>query len=84
MTILELASLIAKVVGFRGDITTDETKPDGTPRKLLDVRKLTHLGWKPKIGLEEGIASTYRWYTENFPQQKRGDRSPIVMPERID
>jgi GDP-L-fucose synthase len=84
MTISELASLIAKVVGFRGGITTDETKPDGTPRKLLDVSKLTKLGWKPKIGLKEGIASTNRWYLDNFPQQRRTDRSPIVMPERID
>lgn len=84
MTILELASLIAKVVGYRGGITTDGSKPDGVPRKLLDVSKLTSLGWKPKIGLEDGLSSTYRWYTDNFPQQKRAERSPIVMPERID
>ena len=65
MTILELASRIAGVVGFRGDIATDPSKPDGTPRKLLDVSKLSGLGWKPKIPLEEGIASTYRWFLEN-------------------
>ena len=56
MTILELASRIAEVVGFRGSIATDPSKPDGTPRKLLDVSKLNGLGWKPKIPLEEGIA----------------------------
>ena len=51
VTILELASLVAEVVGFKGDIATDTSKPDGTPRKLLDVSKLTKLGWQPKIEL---------------------------------
>jgi GDP-L-fucose synthase len=84
MTILELASLIAEMVGFKGGLTTDVSKPDGVPRKLLDITKLSSLGWKPKIGLEEGISSTYRWYLDNFPQQRRTDRSPIAMRERID
>ena len=70
MTILELASRIAGVVGFRGDIATDPSKPDGTPRKLLDVSKLSDLGWKPKIPLEEGIASTYRWFLENVAERE--------------
>jgi GDP-L-fucose synthase len=56
VSILELAQLVAKTVGFEGDITTDPTKPDGTPRKLMDVSKLTAQGWKAKISLEKGIA----------------------------
>jgi GDP-L-fucose synthase len=62
LTILELATLIAGVVGFTGEIVTDSSKPDGAPRKLLDVSKLASLGWHPKIGLEEGLASAYRWF----------------------
>jgi GDP-L-fucose synthase len=62
LTILELARLIARVVGFTGEISTDRSKPDGTPRKLLDTSKLRSLGWQPKIGLEEGLASTYQWF----------------------
>jgi GDP-L-fucose synthase len=56
VSILELAQLVAKTVGFEGNITTDPTKPDGTPRKLMDVSKLTAQGWKAKISLEKGIA----------------------------
>ena len=66
LTILELAKLIAGVVGFTGEIVTDPSKPDGTPRKLLDTSKLESLGWHPKIGLEEGLASTYAWFVESF------------------
>jgi GDP-L-fucose synthase len=62
LTILELARLIARVVGFTGEISTDRSKPDGTPRKLLDTSKLRSLGWQPKIQLEEGLASTYQWF----------------------
>jgi GDP-L-fucose synthase len=62
LTILELARMIARVVGFTGEIATDRSKPDGTPRKLLDTSKLRSLGWQPKIGLEEGLASTYQWF----------------------
>ncbi len=62
ISILELAQLIAKIVGFRGTIEHDLSKPDGTPRKLLDVGKLSALGWTARIGLEEGIAETYRWF----------------------
>jgi GDP-L-fucose synthase len=53
------------VVGFEGALTFDASKPDGTPRKLLDVSRLSALGWKAKIGLEAGIRSTYAWYLEN-------------------
>jgi len=65
VTILELAKLVAEVVGFTGDIVTDPTKPDGTPRKLMDGSKLREMGWRAKIELRDGIAATYRWYLEN-------------------
>ena len=60
--IKQLAELIAEIVGYRGEILWDSSKPDGTPRKLLDVSKLTALGWKPQISLEEGIRRTYEEY----------------------
>jgi GDP-L-fucose synthase len=62
VTIAELARLIADIAGFEGRFVFDPAKPDGTPRKLLDVAKLTALGWYPKIGLEAGIRQTYDWY----------------------
>lgn len=65
LTILELAEIVARVTGFEGQILTDSTKPDGTPRKVLDVTRLQSLGWEPRIGLEDGIAATYRWYVDN-------------------
>ena len=69
ITILELANLIGGVVGFKGRILMDASKPDGTPRKLLDTCKLASLGWQPKIGLKEGLASTYRWFASHFGQE---------------
>jgi len=65
LTILALAELVCDVVGFRGRIVTDTSKPDGTPRKLMSGERLQQLGWKPKISLREGIEQTYRWYIEN-------------------
>lgn len=62
LSIRELADLIREVVGYQGTITFDPTKPDGTPRKLLDVTRLRALGWTPTIGLREGIRRTYQWY----------------------
>ena len=62
VSIRELAETIAEVVGYTGTLTQDTSKPDGTPRKLLDVSRLTALGWKAQIGLEEGIRETYEWY----------------------
>jgi GDP-L-fucose synthase len=62
ISIQELAELIKAIVGFEGSIEWDTTKPDGTPRKLLDVSRITALGWKPSISLEQGIRSTYDWY----------------------
>lgn len=65
ITIAELARLVATVVGFRGKLSFDTSKPDGTPRKLLDTRKMTELGWRPGIALEDGIRTTYEWYIRN-------------------
>lgn len=62
VTILELAELVCEVVGFRGSIVTDPSKPDGTPRKLMSADKLRAMGWKPQIALRDGIASTYDWF----------------------
>lgn len=64
VTIRELAETLARVTGFGGRISFDSTKPDGTPRKLTDVSRLTRMGWSAKIGLEEGIRDTYRWFLE--------------------
>lgn len=65
LTIKDLATLIATESGFQGEIAWDSTKPDGTPRKVLDVTKLKSLGWSPKISLQEGIASTVDWFKSN-------------------
>lgn len=65
ISIRELAELMCDVVGFNGDLAWDTTKPDGTPRKLLDVTRLRDLGWRPAIPLREGIARTYEWFRAN-------------------
>ena len=64
ISIKELALLIKQIVGYTGELTFDTSKPDGTPRKLLDVSRLNKLGWSAKIGLEQGITETYRWFKE--------------------
>jgi GDP-L-fucose synthase len=61
----DLAHKIAEIVGFEGSIVMDLSKPDGTPRKVLDITKVSNLGWKPTISLDQGIASTVEWYLEN-------------------
>jgi GDP-L-fucose synthase len=66
ISIRELAELICDVVGFDGELTLDANKPDGTPRKLLDVTKLRTLGWKPSVPLRDGIAQTYEWFLANY------------------
>ena len=66
VTIMELAKLVADVVGYEGTIVTDLSKPDGTPRKLLDVSRINALGWRAKAGLREGITETYRWFVEKW------------------
>ena len=65
VTISQLAEMICDVVGYEGEMVFDSTKPDGTPRKLLDVSKINALGWSPQITLREGIAQTYRWYLQS-------------------
>jgi GDP-L-fucose synthase len=65
VSIKTLALLIRDAVGFKGKIVWDANKPDGTPRKWLNVNKLHKLGWKHKIALEDGLRTTYKWYTLN-------------------
>ena len=62
VTIKELAEIIVEVTGYKNDYEWDTSKPNGTPRKVLNVDKIKSLGWEPKIGLKEGIESTYEWY----------------------
>ena len=71
LAICELADLVAQEVGYTGRITWDTSMPDGTPRKLLDVSRLTDLGWKAKTSIQEGVSQTYRWYLER-PQAGQG------------
>ncbi|KRD63433.1 GDP-L-fucose synthase [Ensifer sp. Root278] len=65
VSIRELAELVKEVVGYRGELTFDVTKPDGTPRKLMDSSKITALGWRPEIDLRAGLLDSYNWYTEH-------------------
>jgi GDP-L-fucose synthase len=65
VSIAALADIIARVVDYRGKIVFDPTKPDGTPRKLMDSSRIAALGWQPRIALQDGIAATYRWYLDN-------------------
>ena len=63
VTIHQLAGMVARIVGYDSDIVTDPSKPDGTPRKMMDVSRLHQMGWRHQIGLEEGIAAAYEWFT---------------------
>ena len=65
LTIADLAKKVKSTVGYNGDIVFDSTKPDGTPRKLVDVGRIFALGWRPQVSLDDGIAQTYQWYLEN-------------------
>lgn len=71
LTINELAAIIQKIVGHTGDVIWDDTKPDGTPRKLMDVSKMNKIGWKHQVNLEEGIQKTYNWFLENIKNFKQ-------------
>ena len=64
-TIQELAQTMAKVIGFAGEVVFDATKPDGTPRKLMDVSRLANLGWRYTLSLEAGLTLTYQWFLEH-------------------
>jgi GDP-L-fucose synthase len=70
VSIRELAETVREVVGYSGEIRFDTSKPDGTPRKLLDVSLLTKLGWRPRRELRDGLAMTYAWYLQHcdFPR----------------
>lgn len=70
LTIRELAEKVKQAVGFAGTIRWDAAKPDGTPRKLLEVTRIRKLGWKPAISVEEGIAATYIWFRQNAPEAR--------------
>ena len=65
-TIKEMAETVKKVVGFKGELKFDATKPDGSPRKLMDVSRINSMGWKATISLEDGLSTTYKWYKENY------------------
>jgi len=69
ISIRELAELICDVVGFRGELKWDRSKPDGTPRKLLDVSKIKKIGWQPTISLRDGVAQLYEWFLDNYAPQ---------------
>lgn len=71
LTIKDLASTIEKIVGHSGEIIWDDTKPDGTPRKLMDVSKMHNIGWKHQVNLEDGIKKTYNWFLENIKTFKQ-------------
>ena len=70
ITIRDLAIKIQKIIGHKGSIIWDKSKPDGTPKKLMDVTKLKNLGWKSKTSLDEGIERTYNWFLNNFDNLK--------------
>src|SRR5262245_35381738 len=78
ITIRELAEAIARLVGFRGTLEFDTTRPDGTPRKLLDVSRLTALGWRPRVSLEAGLDSTYEWVRQHESLPDRVAERPVI------
>lgn len=71
ISILELAQKVAGITGYKGRIVTDPSKPDGTPRKLMDVSRLTQMGWSAQIGLDQGLAETYQWFLANSETFRR-------------
>jgi GDP-L-fucose synthase len=79
LSIRELAETIAEVVGWEGELRFDPSMPDGTPRKLLDVSKLTELGWSARIGLREGIEATYRWFLDHHDQARGVGAGPRAV-----
>jgi GDP-L-fucose synthase len=68
LTIAELATTVAEVVGYTGKFRYAAEKPDGVPQKVLDVSRLTAMGWQPRIALRQGLANTYKWYVEHVPK----------------
>lgn len=80
ISILDLAKLVASVVGFEGEIRSDPSKPDGTPRKLMDVSRLFETGWRPKIDLRTGLEDAYRSFCENVESAAKGSMPPDPIP----
>src|SRR3546814_17064410 len=72
VTIAELAGMVRAAVGFEGELVFDTSKPDGTPRKLMSADRLRTSGWQPRIGLEDGIASTYQWFLDRSEERRVG------------
>jgi GDP-L-fucose synthase len=72
LSIAELAERIARVVGYEGQIRFDPSRPDGAPRRLLDVSRIRKAGWRPRIPLEQGLRSTYQWYCANVAASVSG------------
>jgi GDP-L-fucose synthase len=70
VTINELAEMVMSAIGYTGELTFDASKPDGTPRKLLDVSRLHSLGWRPRIPLKKGIETTYAWFKEHAAEAR--------------
>jgi GDP-L-fucose synthase len=66
ISIKDLTETIVKIIGYTGEVRWDTTKPNGTPRKLMDSSRISSLGWSPKVGLEEGLEKTYKWFKENY------------------
>jgi GDP-L-fucose synthase len=71
LPIADLATMVCEVVGFRGMLRFDTNRPDGTPRKVMDVSRLTALGWTARTSLREGLEQTYRWYVDNIAREQR-------------
>jgi len=87
ISIKDLAELVANIVGYSGKVSFDTSKPDGTPRKLMDSSRLYALGWKPEISLEDGINRTYDWFLRSkvsqAPQELASDRSGLAFPGQV-
>ena len=71
LSIRELAEKVATAVGFKGELKFDSTRPDGTPRKIMDNSRMVQLGWKPQIPLAQGIAAVYEWYLKNLETARK-------------
>lgn len=69
--IKELSNLVCSIIGYKGNVVWDTTKPNGTPRKLLDISKIKEIGWQPSISLEQGIKETYNWFLENYDNLRK-------------
>jgi GDP-L-fucose synthase len=80
LTIAELATTVAEVVGYTGKFRYATEKPDGVPQKLLDVSRLTTMGWQPRIPLRQGLANAYKWYVEHVAKEHSG---PILKHELL-